>query len=454
MSSDGPPAHLERGLRLAGATSANVLAMMGAGPFITMPLLLQALPGPQAMLGWICGAIIAMSDGLVWAELGATIPVSGGGYLYLLESFGPKGLGQLMSFLMLWQTVIVLPLLIASAAVGLAGYAIYLHPTMTYLQSSLLAVAACLLGTLVIYRRITSIGRLSLAFGFLLLGVSLWIIGDGAFHTRPQHLALPTGAFRPSHSFWVGLGAATLYSMYDYLGYQTVGSVGGEVIDPHVTIPRSIVLAIAGVGTLYLALTVSIIGVIPWQEAMHSTFILSDFALRLHGERVAALITVVTMLITFAGMTSVMLGASRVPYAAAEQKRFFSVFARVHPTEHFPSYSVLYIGLASALCCFFTLDALIQAGIVIFIMIQSLPVVAALVALRRWRPELPRPYRMRLYPLPLVVAFGGWIFIIGGSGPIYILLGLAVLLVGIAAYLWRAKRRTEWPWVGATEALR
>jgi hypothetical protein len=110
--------------------------------------------------------------------------------------------------------------------------------------------------------------------------------------------------------------------------------------------------------------------------------------------------------------------------------------------------------LASALCSFFTLDALIQAGIVIFIMIQSLPVVVALVALRRLRPEFPRPYRMPLYPLPLAVAFGGWIFIVGSSGSTYILLGLAVLLVGVAAYLWWAKRRTEWPWVGTTEALR
>ena len=448
-----PAQQLERGLGLAGATSVNVLTMMGAGPFISMPLLLHAMRGPQAMLGWICGALIALCDGLVWAEFGAALPESGGGYRYLLESFGSQGIGQLMSFLLLWQYVIVLPLLIASAAVGFAGYAIYLYPAMTRLDSALLAVVACLGSTCLIYRRTSSIGRWSVAFGAVILCLSLWIIGEGVLHARPNQLALPSDAFGLSRGFWLGLGSATLYAMYDYLGYQTVGSVGAEVREPQVTIPRSIVLAISSLGALYLALTASIIGVIPWQLAMRSTFVLSDFAERLHGRQVAAVVTAVTMLVTFAGMTSLMLGTSRIPYAAAERGRFFSQFARLHPRARFPSFSVLYVGLASALCCFFTLDVLIQAGVVLLVMIQSLPVVVGLAVWRRSHPDLHRPYRMWLYPLPVVIALCGWTFILMSSGMSYVLLGLGVLLLGVAAYLLWARHRAEWPWSRAVIPL-
>jgi amino acid transporter len=448
-----PAQRLERGLGLTAATSVNVLTMMGAGPFISMPLLLHAMRGPQAMLGWICGALIALCDGLVWAEFGAALPESGGGYRYLLESFGSRGLGQLMSFLLLWQYVIVLPLLIASAAVGFAGYAIYLYPAMTRLDSSLLAVVACLGSTFLIYRRTTTVGRWSVAFGALILGLSLWILVEGVLHARPSHLTLPPDAFSLSRGFWLGLGSATLYAMYDYLGYQTVGSVGAEIREPQVTIPRSIVLAISSLGVLYLALTASIIGVIPWPLAMRSTFVLSDFADRLHGKEVAALVTAITMLVIFAGMTSLMLGTSRIPYAAAEQGRFFSQFARLHPHARFPSFSVLYVGLASALCCFFALDVLIQAGIVLLVMIQSLPVVVGLAAWRRSRPDHHRPYRMWLYPLPLALAFCGWTFILMSSGVTYVLLAFGVLLLGVTAYLPWARHRAEWPWPRAGIAL-
>src|SRR2546423_2200307 len=122
---------LERRLGVAGATAVNVLAMIGVGPFVTIPLLLQTMGGPQAMLGWFIGAAVALADGLVWAELGAAMPKSGGGYQYLLESYGSHGIGRLLSFLYLWQTVAGMPLIMASGAVGLAHYASFFLPSMT-----------------------------------------------------------------------------------------------------------------------------------------------------------------------------------------------------------------------------------------------------------------------------------------------------------------------------------
>src|ERR1051326_5849115 len=104
------PKHLVRGIGLFGATSANMIEMIGVGPFITIPILLSKMNGPQAMLGWLLGAVVALCDGMVWAELGASMPGTAGPYVYLSEAFGPQRLGRLMSFLFIWQTVLLAPL--------------------------------------------------------------------------------------------------------------------------------------------------------------------------------------------------------------------------------------------------------------------------------------------------------------------------------------------------------
>jgi amino acid transporter len=204
---------LERRLGLMQATTVNILAMIGVGPFITIPLLLQAMRGPQAMIGWIFGAIVALSDGLVWAELGAAMPQSGGGYRYLLETYDPQRLGRLMSFLFLWQAVVSAPLVFASGAVGFAHYAMFLYPVMTAWQVKTLAIGVCLLSMMIIYRRIDSVGRWGIAFGLVVLVVAAWIIGEGVLNARLERLSLPPDAWRLSRGFWFGLGSATLYAM-------------------------------------------------------------------------------------------------------------------------------------------------------------------------------------------------------------------------------------------------
>ena len=441
---------LERRLGLGGAVSANMLAMIGVGPFLTIPLLLASMHGPQAMLGWILGAVVAICDGLVWAELGAALPDAGGPYRYLLEAYGPRGLGRLMSFLFLWQLVALGPLSMASGAVGFSQYALYLRPGMPYWQEKMLAMIVCLVACALIYRRIQSVGRLSLAIWVVVMLAALWIMGDGLLHARTALIAnLPPGAFHPSRTFWMGLGGATLYAMYDYGGYDTICYLGGEVLNPAVNIPRSILMAIVAVAVLYLTMNFTIIGVLPWREAAQSKYVVSDFIARLHGPRAADIMTLLILVTAFASVFAGMLGLSRVPYAAAKDGRFFHVFARLHPTGHFPSFAVLFIGIASAIACLLNLEALIKALSVIQIMIRSLALVVAVTMLRRTRPDIARPFRMWLYPVPSVVAFAGWSYIVVTSGTRYILSGFALLAVGVAAYMWRAKRRGEWPWVAA-----
>src|SRR5213082_2412379 len=125
---DAHEAQLIRGVGLRGATTLNMIDMIGVGPFITIPLIIAAMGGPQAMLGWILGAVLVICDGLVWAELGAALPGSGGSYRYLAEIYGARKLGRLMSFLFIWQLTFSAPLSIASGSIGLAQYATYIFP--------------------------------------------------------------------------------------------------------------------------------------------------------------------------------------------------------------------------------------------------------------------------------------------------------------------------------------
>jgi amino acid transporter len=423
-----------------------MLNMVGVGPFITMPLMLAAMGGPQSLLGWVAGAIIAICDGLVWSELGAAIPDSGGSYEYLQRAFGPDSFGRLMGFLFLWQVMLAAPLTAASGAVGFADYAHFLHP-LSPASHALLAIGVCVLATILLYRDIRSIGRISLVLWaclMLTIGVILWS-GFRHFNSGVA-FAFPAGAFRFSPAFFAGLGSATLLSMYDFSGYFNVCLIGGEVKDPARMIPRTVLLSIAVLAVLYLAMNLSVIGVVPWREAMHSRSIVSDFTARLLGPGAASVMTVLILLIAFASVFCVLLGYTRVPFAAAVQGRFFSAFGRMHPTRRFPSFSVIYMGVLSCMACLLNLEALIKALLVIQIVTQFAAQCVAVIAIRKRRPDIRRPFSMPIFPVPALIALAGWIFILVTSGVIYIISGFVLVGLGIAAYLLRARAKREWPY--------
>ena len=438
--------HLQRQLGLLEATSANMLEMIGVGPFITIPLILSTMNGPQAMLGWLLGALVAICDGLVWAELGAAMPGTGGPYRYLSEAFGPKRLGRLMSFLFIWETVCLAPLSIGAGAVGFAQYTKFLWPHMNWWEGKLVAVAVCALITILLYRDIHSVGRLSIVLWVVVIFTALAVTAAGIanFHLS-RVLDFPPHAFTFSRQFFVGLGGATLLAMYDYGGYNNACFFAGEIKRPEYVIPRSILVSILLVGILYLTMNVSIIGVIPWQEAMHSTFIVSDLMQQVYGSMVAKVMTAFVLFTTFASLFAVLLGYSRVPYAAAVDGRFFSAFGRLHPTRNFPWVSLLFIGTTSAVASLLDLSDLITALVVIQVLVQFMAQVVAVTMIRRYRPDIQRPFQMWFYPVTSVIAFAGWAFILAASGLKFILWGIALIAVGIGAYLWRARVQAEWP---------
>src|SRR5215207_3547364 len=134
MSSDPAPSgspQLHRRFGLLQATALNMSNMIGIGPFITIPLLMSALGGPQALVGWLFALIIVIADGLVWSELGAAMPGSGGSYRYLREGFGRERWGRLVAFLFIWQFILSGPLEIASGYIGFSQYLQYVWPGMT-----------------------------------------------------------------------------------------------------------------------------------------------------------------------------------------------------------------------------------------------------------------------------------------------------------------------------------
>jgi amino acid transporter len=451
---------LVRRFGLVQATALNMINMIGIGPFITIPLLMTALGGPQAMLGWIVALVIVICDGLVWSELGAALPASGGSFTYLREAFGRETFGRLMGFLFVWQFILSGPLEIASGYIGFANYAGYIWTRFTGLPPrGLLALAAAVgvVNVALLYRRITSIATITVTLWVGTLITTGAVIATGALHFDPRvAFDFPPRAFNFSIGLLFGLGAASRVAVYDYLGYYDVCYIGDEVKDPGRVIPRSIVISTAVVAALYLAINLSIIGVVSWRDFVPASasptaqFVVSVFMERIYGTTIASLFTLMILWTAFGSVFALLLGYSRIPYAAARDGYFLEAFGRLHPTGQFPHVSLLVLGAISIVSSFFTLDVVIDTLIATRILVQFIGQIAGVVLLRRRAPEMPRPFRIWLYPLPIAIAGAGWLFIFGTLDVRVALFGLGVLALGVVCFLGWSLRVRQWPFQGAT----
>jgi amino acid transporter len=462
---------------LGSATALNMIDMIGVGPFITMPLVLAAMGGPQAMLGWIAGALLAVCDGLVSAELGAALPGSGGSYAYLREIYGPQKWGRLISFLFIWQLSFSAPLSIATGCLGLAGYAAYYWPGLETVyaahsaalaipfagalqvswivtRGTALAIFICLFTVMLLYRRITVIARLSKLLWFGVVGTIGWIIFAGLTHFNSRlAFDFPPGAFTLSHGFFTGLGGALLVATYDYWGYYNVTFLGDEIEDPGRNIPRAVLLSIGLVACLYLLMNLCILAVVPWREMLAAgqnnsgLYVVSLFMQRVYGDWAARLVTGLVMVTAFASVFSLTLGYSRVPYAAARDGNYFRAFAKLHPVHRFPHVSLLALGVVAAAFCFLRLKDAIAALVVIRIILQFIVQAVGVIVLRIRRPDLPRPFRMWLYPLPALLAIAGFLFILFNRANALkeVRYAAVILVAGVTIYMIRAWRGREWP---------
>ncbi len=431
------------------ATALAITDMIGIGPFITIPLFLSTMGGPQAMIGWLLGAFLAFCDGLVWSELGAAMPKAGGSYHYLREAYGPGSAGRWFSFLIVWQIMFSAPLSIASGSIGFANYCRYLAPQISPLGGRILASLIPIVLIVLLYRGIRTLGRLSV---ILLAGVLVgcfWIVFAGLPHLSLARLTdFPPDAFHLNWVFWAGLGHATLYALYDYFGYYNVCYLGEEIRRPERVIPRAILLSIIAVAALYVLMSSSILSVIPWREARESTYIASAYIEKLQGNGAAHLMTFLMLWIAFSSIFSLLLGYSRIPYAAAADGNFFHIFARLHPKGDFPHISLVALGVVASIFSLGALPDVIGSLVATRVLIQYLPQAIGLFVLRYRAPDLKRPFRMWLYPVPGVISILGWLYILGTSAAKSLVFALAVFAVGSLIYFVRARLRGEWPWRG------
>ncbi|WP_420917221.1 APC family permease [Dictyobacter halimunensis] len=431
--------------------------MCGIGPFITIPLMVAAFGGPQAILGWVAGALLALSDGLIWAELGAAMPGAGGTYIYLREAFQYRT-GRLMPFIFTWTAVLFIPLIMSTGINGLVSYLGYLWPNMTWWQIDLVSFALTGLVLFALYRRIESIGILSnVLFIVMLIAIGTVIVASYTHFNPALAFSYPSGAFTLDSHFWGGLGAGLVIGIYDYLGYNTTAYMGAEVRNPGRAIPWSIIISICGMMLLYLALNIGVMGVVPWQTVAKSSSVASLVLETAWGRGVSSVVTVLILITAFASVFAGLLGGSRVPYNAARDGVFLRQFGKLHPRYHFPHVALIVMCVITALASILPLGTIISILTAVIVIVQALGQVAALTVLRRRQSELKRPYRMWLYPLFSILALVGWVYVFiasGLSGTQFILpiwtnpmaMAIAWTLLGIIAYLlWARFVEHTWP---------
>ncbi|MGA3081345.1 MAG: APC family permease [Terracidiphilus sp.] len=471
FTSDTP---LQRRIGLRSAVAFNMLEMIGVGPFITLPLVIAAAGYRLSVWAWVLGAVIAAADGLVWAELGAAFPRAGGSYAFLREIYGPRRAGNWLSFLYVWQVSFTAPLSIASGCIGLASFLAWFWPGLDHAPiaawpalhfTNFAAAGACLLVTALLYRNLSSITRLAwVLFAGVLAAIAGVIVSGFAHAAATGGWQMPASPALSLPTALGGLAQATLLTTYCYWGYYNIAFLGGEVRRPERTIPRAILLSVLFVAAFYVAMNLAALPAMRDLGRDAASHVGSGAAVRLQlvadiaksafGSVAGRLMAALIVWTAFASVFSLLLGYSRVPYAAARDGNYFSFLAAVHPRHNIPHRSLVALGVVAAAFCFFSLAQVITMLVITRILLQFFLQHVGVMLLRAQRPELARPFRMPLYPLPPLVAMGGFVFMLVNRshalGGLAVAAGIAVS--GTAIYLVRARRLGQWPF-GRLESM-
>ena len=454
---------LERRIGLRSAVLFNMLEMIGVGPFITLPLVIAAAGYRLSIWAWILGAAIAIADGLVWAELGAAFPRAGGSYAFLREIYGPDGAGNWLSFLFVWQLSFTAPLSIASGCIGLSGFLgifwpgidrapIAALPMLHY--SGFVAAAACLLVTWMLYRRLSVItGMAWVLFGGVMAAIAGVIVSGFARAAATGGWHMPAAPALPAALALSGLAQATLICTYDYWGYYNICFLGAEVRQPERTIPRAILLSVFFVATFYILMNLAALPSMGGaaahavESAALRIRLVAEIAASAFGHWAGYIIALLVIWTAFSSVFSLLLGYSRVPYAAARDGNYFRFLGAVHPRHGIPHRSLVALGIVAACFCFFSLQQVITMLVITRIVLQFFLQQAGVIWLRIRRPDLNRPFKIPLYPLPPLAAMAGFIFILikraNAVGELAVAAGIGI--VGTAIYLVRARALRQWP---------
>jgi amino acid transporter len=412
-----------------------MIDMVGIGPFVVMPFVVSQFNNGLFLWAWIFGAFTAFIDATIWSEWGAKYPLAGGTYNFHRIAFGEKG-GKLMSFLFVWQTAIQAPLVVASGAIGFAQYLSYLID-LNLIQQKMVSGGLVLLVCFLLYRKIETIGKISVVLWAVVVLTVIWIIISGLSHQQHAIPLFPKeGESFFSFAFWAAIGQGSVKTIYSYLGYYNVCHLGGEIKKPEQNIPRSIFISIAGIAVLYLLMNVSVMGVVPWHSVRaDDKYLVSTFMEQLYGHKAGIIVTVLILWIAMASLFAVVLGYSRIPYAAAVDGNFFTVFSRLHPSKNFPHISLLVLcGLGFIFSLLFKLSDVISSILAMRILVQFIGQAIGLVLLRKRSGNAAAfPFKMWGYPLPVILSVCIWLFVFISTGR-FALWGTLIAGAGIAVY--------------------
>ena len=408
--------------------------MVGIGPFVVMPLVVSYFHNGLFLWAWVFGAFTAFVDAMIWSELGAAYPLAGGTYNFLRIGYGPKW-GKLMSFLFVWQTSIQAPLVVASGAIGFAQYLSYLID-LNFLEQKLVSGGLVIIVFLLLYRRIEAIGKISVVLWIVVVLTVLWIIVSGLTHQRHHVQIMPAGEesfFR--YAFWAAIGQGSVKTVYSYLGYYNVCHLGGEIKRPEKNIPISMFVSIAGIAVLYLLMNISVMSVISWQEIKPGDkHLASIFMERIYGQSAGMVVTILILWIALASLFAIVLGYSRIPYAAALDGNFFKIFSKLHPTKNFPYVSLIFLcTLGFVFSMVFKLGQVIDSILAMRILIQFIGQSIGLVLLRRRLGTAGLPFKMWLYPAPVILSVCIWLFLFISTGW-FALWGSLIAVIGLGIY--------------------
>jgi len=432
-----------RKINLLQATSINMIDMVGIGPFVVMPFVVSQFNNGLFLWAWIFGAITAFIDAMIWSELGAAYPLAGGTYNFHRIAYGEK-YGKLMSFLFVWQTSIQAPLVVASGAIGFSQYLTYIIE-LTPIQEKIISGGLVILVFLLLYRKIETIGKISVVMGSVVVLTILWIIISGLTHQQHPVQLIPTGeASFFSYAFWAAVGMGSVKTVYSFLGYYNVCHLGGEIKRPEVNIPRSIFISVAGIAVLYLLMNISVMGVIRWQSVLEGDkYLVSAFMENIYGYKAGVVVTVLILCIAFSSLFAVVLGYSRVPYAAAVDGNFFKVFSKLHPTKNFPYVSlILLCTLGFIFSLFMKLSQVISSILAMRILIQFIAQGIGVAFLRTRFGSKDLPFKMFLFPIPVIVSIAIWLFLFFSTGW-FALWGSLMALAGVIVYYFVRVKKDE-----------
>jgi len=443
-----------------------MLEMIGVGPFITLPLVIAAAGFQLSVWAWLLGGAIAVADGLVWAELGAAFPRAGGSYAFLREIYNPERAGNWLGFLYVWQLSFSAPMSIASGCIGLASFLAWFFPGLdssplgwlpALHYGNLVAATVCLAVTALLYRNLKSVTRLAwILFGGVMAALVGVIVSGFAYAHTHGGWHMPTAPAQPLNTALAGLAAATLIATYDYWGYYNICFLGSEVRRPEKTIPRSILLSVLFVAGFYVLMNMA---VLPSLASVHTTGqsdqvrmqLVAEIARAAFGNWAGSLIAALIMWTAFASVFSLLLGYSRVPYAAARDGNYFRALAAVHPRHGIPHRSLVALGLVACCFCFLSLQQVITLLVVTRILLQFFLQHIGVIVLRIKQPQLARPFRMPLFPLPPLICMAGFTFILINRNKALwgLLVAAGIAISGSVIYLVRARQRGEWPFLPA-----